>query len=58
MVKPIGNLIANLTPKDKVSFKTKERFSGQPASGAKPATEPGESAKAKPKYKARPKNSR
>lgn len=55
MVKPIGNLIANLTPKDKISFKTKERFSGQPLMGAKPEVPAGSARPAKPKYKKRPK---
>jgi hypothetical protein len=52
MVKPIGNLVANLNPNDKVSFKVRSKFESKPAVKGEEAAK----AEKKPaKYKTRKK---
>ena len=59
MVKPIGNLIANLKPKDKVSGKTQARFANKsfapppPKVGADEAQEQGSAAARPARFKKR-----
>jgi hypothetical protein len=54
MPKPIGNQVANLRPKDKVSHKTLARFGSQPAIAPTPNAAKNAAA-SKPKYKKRKK---
>lgn len=55
MVKPIGNLIANLRTQDKVGFKTLAKFSGQAPLPGKEPTSPPAAGKKPAKYKKRKK---